>query len=187
MKKLLIALASSLLLTTSASAGVFYQDNVPNWTIGGHDDSKEIGPACYIRTEWQDGSAFELVKRLSDGEVFIWFQNMQWNISDPVNQNYELRMNIHGSKGSVIGGTMSYILLSKNTIVIPQIDTSSFVEPFMNLSVMQLIMPGNIENAQVSLSGSTQAVIKMADCIKKFEKSGAQPKQNNGGGQNVWQ
>jgi hypothetical protein len=116
-----------------------------------------------------DGSTFELVKDLADGELYIRLQNNSWNIIDEPGE-YKMRLNIHYPDGDINGNDFSYLLINKNTIVIPQIEAESFVPAFHDGSNLVMVMPGDIPNAEVSLNKSRYALELLAECIDKSKE-----------------
>ena len=165
MKKLLAALVISAAMVFSAGAEEgynFYDNQYGSWRVIGNTGGT-TNPSCYAETSWQDGSFLHLVKDLADGEVYIYFQNMQWQIVDPVGE-YSLRMNIYTSN-NVNGGEYIFYLQNKNTIVIPNLNVDDFLPSFIEGSQIQLIMSGTISNAEIPLEGSSQAISLMVECI----------------------
>jgi hypothetical protein len=178
MKKLFAStiLAASLFVTPVLAEGeIFYDGGVEGaWNIFGNAGSTTQNPACVAEVTWQDGSKFQLIKDLADGELYIWFKNNEWNISDPPG-NYPFTMNIVDSRGNVINGELQYELINKNTIAVRKIDVDSFIPPFMSMAEMRFVMPGDIQNAYVTLNGSSGAVDKLLACIDTFEKKRPAP------------
>lgn len=171
MKKFIIATIVGLFTTVSVYASDFYSNEIGYWYIYGNSGNADQNPACVIEMNWQDGSTFQLIKDLKDGEVYIWFQNMEWNISDEIDQNYDMRINFTGNDGSVVGAMFSYYLANKNTIVLRNIEPESFVDAFVAKNEMQMIMPGTIENAYVGLDNSTKAIEMLIECIDTNEQN----------------
>lgn len=180
MKKLFVStiLASALFVTPVLANGEIFYDGgaAGSWSIFGNAGSATQNPACVAEVTWGDGSKFQLIKDLADGELYIWFKNNQWNISDPPG-SYTFRMNIIDNKNNVVGGDLNYELINKNTIAVRKIEVDTFIPPFMSMVEIQFIMPGDIENAFVPLDGSSVAVEKLLECIDTFEKKRPAPAQ----------
>jgi hypothetical protein len=153
-------------ISIAAEGSYFYNEKVSDWTVAGYTGDPSVNPSCFVRKDWADGSAFELVKDLEDGELYIWFQNNGWNIIDEPGE-YEMRLNIHYYDGDINGNNFGYLLINKNTIVIPQIEVESFVTAFHDGTNMVMVMPGDIENAEVSLDKSKYSLELLAECIDK--------------------
>lgn len=172
MKKFLLSTALAISLFTSqafANANIFYNGGQQGaWTIFGNGGSETQNPACVAETSWQDGSSMQLIKDLTSGELYIWFQNFEWNISDPPG-DYPFRMNMY-SGNQVTGGDMTYTLVNKNTITIRGIDVDSFIPAFMQMTEMRLLMPGDIQIAYIPLDGSSATVDKLLACIDEAKK-----------------
>lgn len=149
----------------------FYSNQSQNWYIGGYTGDSEKNPACYLEYSFQDGSTFQLVKDLKDGELYIFLRNMQWNISDPPGE-YNLHMNFITRSDDIdpASGKYYFELYNKNTITINWLSVDEFIPGFMKSSELRLIMPGDIENAYVPLEGSSYAIELIAECIDKSDK-----------------
>lgn len=180
MKKTLLASVAALsLFTTSAfSIDYWFEKSVGHWEIFGHpgDPSTNVNPACILQTKWQDGSYMLLIQDLMDGEMLIEFTNNDWNVAGPYGEDAiaDLTMNMYGSRGSVQSFNVKFILIDKNTIQIRGIDYKSFLPSFMNFNKMVLIMPNDIQNSEVLLENSTNAIGIMTQCLDESDKLGAQ-------------
>lgn len=175
MNKFLAILATTVAMISPVFADdsgyEFYSNQHQYWYIGGHTGDTEQNPACYTEYSFQDGSTFQLVKDLRDGELYIYFRNMQWNIVDTPGE-YTLRMNLTTSNGNIdsASGDYYYQLLNKNTITINWLNINEFVPGFMNSSELNFVMPGDIENAYIPLDGSSRAIEIFAECIEKSDQ-----------------
>lgn len=166
-KKIFIAALVSVFTISSANA--FYDKSLPGgWQVFGDAGDKERNPGCVIGLTYGDGSQIQLIRDLKDGELYIWFKNNEWNIGDPVDTAYPMRINFYNSRGDVIGGNFQYQLVNKNTIVIRGLNIDDFIPPFMEMGTMKFIMEGNIENAIIPLEGTREGIKYLADCIKMY-------------------
>jgi hypothetical protein len=164
MKKFLttVALAATMFATPATA---FYNEDVGNWAVYGDEGNQELNPACVVEYMWQDGSTFQLIYDLSTRELYIWFRNFEWDIADPVDQYYEMQMIMDGRRGMSSSGA-TYLLINKNTIVIPNIHVDAFMVPFMQLAELRMIMPGTIQNAYLDLAGSRMASQSLFRCVE---------------------
>lgn len=177
MKKLLLStvLAASLFASQAFADTIFYSGGqTGDWTVFGNAGNANQNPACVAETKWQDGSSMQLIKDLKTGELYIWFQNYEWNIGDPPG-DYPFRMNMYNRANQVIGGDMTYTLVNKNTIAIRGIDVNSFIPAFMEMGEMRIIMPGDIQPAYIPLNGSTAAVQKLLACLDAAKNASSAP------------
>jgi hypothetical protein len=76
--KIVYAVLASLFFTTTAFAQqVFF--STPNlrgnWQVVGDNGTETLHPTCKLIMLWQDGSSFELIKDLTDGELYILMVN----------------------------------------------------------------------------------------------------------------
>jgi hypothetical protein len=172
MKKLLLStvLAASLFATQAFAETIFYSGGQTGaWNVFGNAGNATQNAACVAETKWQDGSTMQLIKDLKSGELYIWFQNYEWNIADAPG-DYSFRMNLVNRANQVVGGDMTYSLINKNTIAIRGIDVNSFIPAFMEMSEMRILMPGDIQPAYIPLDGSTAAVQKLLACLDESKK-----------------
>lgn len=175
MKKVLMSTIAAVAMFVSSSAVIaqpeFFRYDVTNspWMVYGvlGDKANRQNPACYGEIMWRDGSRLQLIRDLEDGELYIVFTNNEWNIGDATGSDkvYTARVNFRSSRGDVSGMNFDYHLISKNKIVIRGIVKEKFVNLFMDNSKMVFVMPGNIQNAEVDLTGSSRVMQQIAQCI----------------------
>ena len=166
-KKFLIAGLISVFTATSAFA--FYDKPLSDgWKVIGDVGNKETNPGCALNLSYTDGSKFQLVRDLKDGEVYFWLKNTDWNIADEFGKTYPVRINFYDNHGNVTGGDFEYLLVTKNTIVIRNLNVDEIIPVFMSMSKMKFIMEGNIQNLEVPLDGTTEGVKYLGECIKQY-------------------
>jgi opacity protein-like surface antigen len=139
--------------------GPYYVKGVTADVTGGSGN-----PACYAEVNYRDGSRFQLIRDLADGELYIYMHNTTWNISDPVGV-YQLRANFTRNNQVVNGVNFSFNLINKNTIVIRNIDKDRFIPLFTGNQRMIFVMPGSIQNAEIDLTGSSKSLAEVSRCI----------------------
>lgn len=165
MKKFLLASVFSIVAATSAFADdLFYSNFAGQWQISGSPGDEVLNPSCSANFHYNDGSEFRLIKDLDDDELYIFFKNTDWNIRDMTGEVYSVRLNFLGSRGTVTGGIMPYVLLNKNSIHIRNISGKAFIPDFAALSRLQFVMPGTIQNTTITLNSSNQAVNALVEC-----------------------
>lgn len=165
-------IASIVLLSASPALAdndqFFYSDvqNTP-FSVSGilGDKSANLNPACYADISYQDGSRFQLIRDLADGELWMLVRNVNWQIPDQPGSVNILQANFHQGQ-NIYPMTFQYKVMNKNTIAIQNIiKDGSFLPYFMKSSKMIFIMPDNIENIQITLDGSRKALEDVARCI----------------------
>ena len=160
---------------STVQASDFYQKDIGNgWSVHGDPGNDKLNPACYMQHLWNDGSNLQLIYDLKVNELRIFFQDMDWDISDPPGTQmngtpYSMRINFY-SNNNVTGGDANYELVNKNTIVIGNIDSNRFLPDFSRHNEMRFIMGGTIKNATVSLAGVSLGVTMLGDCIQGYKK-----------------
>lgn len=165
------AIVSLAMFATAAHAGenFFSVDVQPRpymvYGVTGEKNPRN-NPACYAEVTWRDGSKFQLIRDLDDGELYIWFKNNSWNINDQSGR-YNMRINFEKNGRITSGLDFQYNLINKNTIVIRNIKKEMFLPLFSNGSKMLFVMPGSIQNAEVSLEGSTRALSEISNCVDR--------------------
>lgn len=173
----LVGLATSITPAVSATqAEIFYRNNVGPWTVLGKGPTDKLSPICSMQYNFRDGSYALFIKDLNDDEIYMLFSNVQWQIIDKPGKYDGIRLNFYTSNG-VEGDNIDYELLSKNTIRLRNLN-SRFIELFAIGNKIELIMPGNIENAQMPLTGTRAAISAMVECTKSAPKFGSSPGSN---------
>ena len=158
------------------------------------DTEGKKNPACYAEINWRDGSRFQLVRDLEDGELYIFFRNNQWNIADEtgMKKSYRLRANFEKHGNLTNGFNFEYNLLSKNIIVIRNIvKTGNFIPLFVENTKMTFIMPGDIQNSEVSLKGSLRVMEELSKCVSRADTlnlwpNGKPNRSGTGGSRRDW-
>jgi len=164
-----IAFVSTLMVGT-AQAEVFYSsDQVGVWETFGTTGNGELNPACVALSEWDDGSDIQFTKDLASQELYIRIYNVNWDMSDEPGTEVEVRINFWKDDRFVEGGTTSMIIINHNTVVVPWLEATKFTPDFMENHVMKFVMPGEVSNIQVSLDGSSAAVVNMAKCMVEYD------------------
>lgn len=171
MRKYISVTLAAMLFSSSAFAAnqTFFREDVrpgPFYVYGvtADPEKENDNPACYAEIGWRDGSKFQLIRDLADGELYIFMQNMTWNISDPVG-NYRMRINFHNRSGQITGLNFEYRLINKNTIVIRNIIKEQFLPLFSGNSRAVFVMPGSIQNAELDLTGSSKTLSEISRCV----------------------
>ena len=168
--KIVYAILASLFFTTTALAQqiFFSAPNLKgNWRVIGDSGDSKLNPVCKLIYIWQDGSSFELIKDLADGELYILLVNNNWNISDPPNSQSVSRFNFHNN-GSITGGSVIFELLNKNTIRFRAITAEKFLPDFVSAQKMAIIMPGTIPNAEINLTGTRNGIDVLSNCVRTY-------------------
>lgn len=171
MRKFVSASLAAMLFTSSAFAAgrEFYNVDVrpgPYYVLGvtADVDGGSANPACYAEINYRDGSRFQLIRDLADGELYIFLRNTSWNISDAPG-NYQLRANFVRNSQVVSGLNFQYRLVNKDTIVIRNIKKETFLPLFTANESINIIMPGSIQNGTIDLTGSSRALEEISKCI----------------------
>jgi hypothetical protein len=187
MKKIIGGTLAAMLFTSSAFAASqqFFNVDVrpgPYYVFGVTANAeKNENPACYAEINWRDGSRFQLIRDLADGELYIFLRNNTWNISDAPG-NYRMRMNFQNRSGQISGLNFEYRLINKNTIVIRNIIKEQFLPLFSNNSKAFFVMPGSIQNAEIDLTGSSRTLAEISNCVDAARSVDLYPDgQNNSG------
>jgi len=171
--KFIITLFASLFITTTAFAQqVFF--SAPNirgsWNVQGDAGDSTLNPVCRMQTNWQDGSFFTLIKDLKDGELYILMQVNTWNIIDPPGSIATARFNFH-SGNTISGGPATYELLNKNTVRFRGLHSERFLPDFDRSSSLTIVMPNTIPNAFINLTGTSDALQAMSNCMRAFKSA----------------
>lgn len=143
----------------------FFRQQAGNWLIAGFPSTNGKNAFCGAEYEFGDGSRFTVYSDLIDGELYLGLHNTRWNIGDEPNSRNQLRINFIARNGHIKGGTADFILLNKNTIVIPGVNPKAFLPDFMDREKLELVMPGTITNAEIPLGNSTRAIELLIKCV----------------------
>jgi quinol monooxygenase YgiN len=162
MKNLIVAAIAAITIPFAAHAD-FYNAQSGNWAVYGAEGGGTQNPACIIERTWDDGSEFQLTYDLVTNELYIWLENRQWTIRQPMNVQETLYMQAVGSNTN--SGNLSYYAVTSDTIVIPNIEPNSFLESFASQNQLQIYMPYGLRDAYVDLNGTRVATNLFVECI----------------------
>ena len=171
--KILYTLLASLLFSTAALAEqVFF--SAPNlrgnWQVIGTSGDQTLNPACKLIMTWRDGSSFELIKDLADGELYILLINNTWSINDPPNTLAKARLNFY-TGNTISGGPATFELLNKNTIRFRGLVADRFLPDFVSAQKLVIVMPGTVSNAEVNLEGTRNGIDVLSNCVRTYVPS----------------
>jgi hypothetical protein len=167
-----IAEFANILFQPSAGDGPsrkeFYNKPIDkSWYVAGVVKS-DSNSECYAHLDIKDGSSFELVRDLVDSELYLRIRNMSWNLQRGVDDKLNLRLNIQRGKSVIDGAGFGWSILNKNTIVIPRIHATSFIDALWKGDIISVIMPDDTQNTAMYLDKSRDLIRAMAECVKKF-------------------
>lgn len=150
----------------------FYNAHISeHWELFG-SIKKDTGekPTCYAIAKWDDGSQFMLTKDLSNGEFFIWFNNLQWNmLADDFGKHLFMRLNMRDGRGRITyGADFGFEIENKNTIYIPNIWIREFLTGFVVSKFMYFVLPGQIDNARVLIEDPPKVLQELAGCSRAW-------------------
>lgn len=172
MKIVYVLLASLLFTTTALAQQVFFSaSNLRgNWQVVGNNGNETLHPVCKLVMIWQDGSSFELIKDLADDELYILMVNNSWSINDSPNTRANARLNFQ-SGNTISGGSATFELLNKNTIRFRGLLADRFLPDFVSAQKLIIVMPGSVPNAEVNLTGTSNGIDVLSNCIRTYVPS----------------
>ncbi len=163
------ALATLAMMTPAFAqiGALFYERFAETWYIFGDLGDRDVNPACGLRYSYNDGSSFTLYKDLVTGEVFIVVVNMVWDVRDVrEGDRFNANFNFYTGNGALYDSFTGYITFySKNSIIIPDVGGDAFLAALYGAASLTIVMPGNVENAHVTLRGSAQGMNYLSECI----------------------
>jgi hypothetical protein len=139
-----------------------------SWYVGGVVKS-DSNSECYAHLDIKDGSSYELVRDLVDSELYLRIRNMSWNLQRGADDKLNLRLNIQRGKSVIDGADFGWSILNKNTIVIPRIHATSFMDALWKGDIISVIMPGDTQSTAMYFEKPRDLIRAMAECVKKFE------------------
>lgn len=150
------------------SDSIFYSKDEGNWQIRGIHKDVQKRDTCFAVRIWPDGSTFSIYNDMETDEIYLALQNVEWVISDEYRKEYTARVNFW--KGDQVKGVVrSYFLLNKNTLNFFGL-SSEEIELLFASDVIKIVMPGNISNAAIDMSGSSIALQRMLECRTLYRK-----------------
>lgn len=163
-------MSSPALAEQGNDAKVFYHKRIDQaWTVGGHEyPGTKSHPVCFANATIEDGSGIEMVKDLESDEFYIRVQNMNWNLTEGVDDKEKLRLNLYRNSKLIDGGNMNWFILTKNTIGIPSLSAKEFTDAFWKSTFIRVIMPGDNQNFSTLIASPHSVLDSMSECIKAY-------------------
>lgn len=166
-KTLLAAVAAITLLATPALAALdqFYHVQSGQWSIEGYTGDKNF---CSAKTYWQNGSYVSLFNMKGSGSFSFIVHDTEWNLNGDIGSYYDAQMRFAGRIG-VDSGNAPFELLDSQTIAFRDM-TSTFIENWIKYRELTIIMPNDIPNLTIGLSGTADATVAFVDCIDHLNR-----------------
>lgn len=154
------AVALGLIATPALALNQFYHVEAGQWSIEGYTGEKNF---CSAKSYWQNGSYVSLfTMRGSDTFSFI-VHNTDWYMNGNIGQFYDGKMVFTGKAGAD-GGPAPFELLDEQTIAFRDM-TTAFLENWIKYRNLEIVMPNDIPNMLVGLSGTSAVTNAFIDCI----------------------
>ena len=162
------AIASLALLTTAAiaedNADKFYNYEAGQWLVEGFKGELSF---CAATTFWKNDSYVSFFVT-ADDTASILVHNTEWNIGDPAGHynGYKATLRFFG-KYPGEQGTIDYTLKDTQTVVLENVNVE-FLKDWVKFDTMVLLMPGDIGQMTIGLSGTSDAVDHLGECLNQL-------------------
>lgn len=169
------ALLVAMALCGAAQAGegyfAFYKKDADKyWDVFGDGDKERGQVTCYADTRSRDGSVVQIHRSLSDGEVWMFVKNTDWEIPAEAGISGTAHVNYYNANGRLIdGGDFEYLVKDKNTILILQIKGKKLADNLWNTKRMAFVMPGNLSNFAVGFEKPREVLRGISECVAQNE------------------
>src|SRR5210317_234191 len=101
---MLMMLISTAIAEDNTNDTVFFQKNIDDlWWVEGHTYQDNFD-RCFMERHWDDGSLMQVVFRFDTEEIYVWLENVSWNIGDEPNSAFTTRVNFNKNNKFVGGG-----------------------------------------------------------------------------------
>lgn len=161
MKKLIAAvLALALSITPAFALTQFYEVKSGQWSIEGFVGEKNF---CSAKTYWENQSYVSLFILKGDNKVNLMVHNTDWVINGDYGSNYTGRLLFRGKAGTT-GGEATFELMDPQTIVIRDV-TDRFLSDWIKYREMVIVMPNDIPNMVIGLSGTAASTEAILECL----------------------
>lgn len=149
-----IGLAAATQPAHASDIKTFYKRDLQRgWNVTGRFPTDVRNGSCVAELDYadQDGSYAQIVKDLSDQEIFIGVHNTDWQITDAPTTG-PIQLNSYNSRKQIIrSGKLTATATDKNTVLIRHLESAEIVDVLNNASRITLIMPGNLMNTDIIL------------------------------------
>ncbi len=168
MVKLLTGICLALgLMVSEARSDNFFVSQLKGWTVHGNEGTDKINPGCNMRQTYVDGSFFNIVKDLADGELYFVIKNVAWNFKYKPGSAQKFGLLIRAGEQELLKlPEASFVVIDKNTLVLPEL-TEEFIQAVAVEGSLIVLMPKGIDSPDIPLDGAVVALKAMVECITK--------------------
>lgn len=164
MKKLIGAmLALALSITPAFALSQFYDVKSGQWSIEGFTGEKNF---CSAKTYWDNNSYVSMFIMKGENKINLYVHNTEWAINGDYGKYYTGDLVFRGSAG-VTSGEVNFELKDPQTIIVRDV-TDKFLNDWIVYREMVIVMPNDIPDMIVGLSGtaaSTEAIVECLDIL----------------------
>jgi hypothetical protein len=155
------AIALGLIATPALALNQFYHVQSGQWSIEGYTGEKNF---CSAKSYWPNGSYVSLFNMRGSDKFSFIIHNEEWFMNGNVGEYYEGKMVFTGKIGSETG-TAPFEYLDPQTIAFRGM-TADFIESWIKYRTLEIVMPNDIQNLSIGLSGTSDATNAFVDCIE---------------------
>ena len=161
MKKLIASvLALGLMISPAFALNQFFQVNSGQWSIEGYTGDKDF---CSAKTYWNDGSYVSLFNMRNSDTFSLYVHNKDWNMNGDIGSYYSGDVYFEGSAGRQ-KLYVEFELKDSQTIVLRNL-TDAFINSWVEYREMTIIMPNDIPNMSMGLTGTRDSIDAFVSCI----------------------
>lgn len=153
--------ALGLIATPALALSQFFHVQSGQWSIEGYSGEKNF---CSAKSYWQNGSYVSLFIMRGSNTMSLIVHNTEWYLNGNIGEYYNGKIVFTGKIGTD-SGTAPFELLDSQTIAFRDV-TNSFLENWIKYRTMKIVMPNNIPNLNIGLSGTAAATEAFVVCVE---------------------
>jgi len=155
------------LMVSEARSDNFFVSELKGWTVYGNEGTDTINPGCNMRQTYEDGSFFNIVKDLTDGELYFVIKNMAWNFKLKPGSAQKFGLLIRAGEQELLTlPEAMFIVIDKNTLALPDLP-EEFIRAVAVEGSLIVLMPKDVQSPDLPLDGAVAALKAMVECITK--------------------
>lgn len=139
-----------------------FQQKVGSFIVSGHLRNGQYNAACMAVKEYETG-IFALFSDVHDGELYINWSDLNWNILDKPGTHVDSQLIMEGKNKDTKVLKMILEVVGNDKIRIRGIKPE-FIFPFSEFSTMKLAVKGEVK-ATLSLTDSSASINSLAKCF----------------------
>ena len=141
------------------------------WDVTGYVGDMNV---CGASTYWDNGSSMSIVTDFDMNAINFIVTNTGWELrrsttESAIGSSFRANVQFFKSNNLVKIETLDGVVVEDNKVVFPYMN-DDFLYMWTNADALRVDMPGNISSIDATLTGTTAATLRLANCVDRYIK-----------------